>query len=337
MAEGNVRKFVKDKGYESIHRNMLQDVENLSLESIGLLAHLRSYSETWKIHKTELYKRFAKSKRTKVETAWNELVQEKYIVQLRKRTGKKYEYIYYHNHERFTEEDIKNIVEAEQAELWDGKVKKEKKSVTQTEKERNNTEESKEKSSNVDFQQSKLNSSKSADKKFTKDEVYYKDNLLDTLDTRDTKTTQIKNSSLFLEEFSEEERLREKELYMQKAFYENSDKVPEQLAKMLKVFSTSPEQANEYYQVILSAKKNVEISTGYMLWLEHEPELTHEIIQTFSRSIRKIEKERNIDNPKGYLYTAIHEQLQREVNQRVILQNAGNRKNAVPFYNWLED
>ncbi|MRX71136.1 hypothetical protein GJU40_02990 [Bacillus lacus] len=159
MAEGNVRKFVKDKGYESINRNMLQDVENLSLESIGLLAHLTSYAETWKIHKTELYKRFAKSKRTKIEKAWNELVQERYIVQLRKRTGKKYEYIYYHNHQRFTEEDIKNIIEKEQAELWNGKVKKE-------------SEAEEIPSSNVDFQQSNLNSSNSTDKKFTKDEVY---------------------------------------------------------------------------------------------------------------------------------------------------------------------
>ncbi|MFD4820112.1 hypothetical protein [Peribacillus butanolivorans] len=336
MSEGNVKKFLKDKGYESIHRNMLQDVDHLSLESIGLLAHLRSYSDNWKIHKTELYKRFAKSKRTKVEKAWNELVQEKYIVQLRKRAGKKYEYIYYHNHERFSDEDIKDIVEHEQAVIWDGKVKNDDKTIEI--KLSKNTDINND-SSTADFQQSKMNSSFSTDKKLTIDEVNYKNNILDT---KDTNKHAVHND--FSTSLTEDERLKEKELYMQNAFYENLEYIPDQLAKMLKVFSSSTEQAKEFYNLILLAKKNTEIRNGTMIWLENEPELMHEIINTFSRAIRKIEKERNIDNPNGYIYKAIYDLVHREINQRMMLQKMENggtsqyKKNSpnVPLYNWLE-
>src|SRR5699024_12177600 len=89
---GNVKKFIKEKGYESLNRSMLQDEDNLSLQAIGLLANLTSYSDTWVIHKTELYNRFAKNKRKSVQNAWAELVENNYIVQLRKRNGSKYDY-----------------------------------------------------------------------------------------------------------------------------------------------------------------------------------------------------------------------------------------------------
>lgn len=115
------RKEQKGKGYEGISRDMLQDTENLGLGSIGLLAHLFSYPEDWRLRKTELYKRFKKAKRSRIQTIWNELVEENYIVQFRKRKGKKYEYTYHISTVRFSVEKIQQISKREHAEPWNGK------------------------------------------------------------------------------------------------------------------------------------------------------------------------------------------------------------------------
>ncbi len=112
--KGNVKNYSKDKGYEIIPRDFLQD-EELSLQAIGLLSNLQSYPEDWELNKTEVYNRYKKNKRTSVANAWEELVEEKYIVQLRRRNGKKWDYIYYFNLERFTEEKVKDLEEKEQA------------------------------------------------------------------------------------------------------------------------------------------------------------------------------------------------------------------------------
>ncbi|MCI1590842.1 hypothetical protein [Heyndrickxia oleronia] len=45
---------------------------------------------------------------------------------------------------------------------------------------------------------------------------------------------------------------------MEEAFFSNEDYVPEKLAKMLKVFSNTPEEAKAYYDIIMVAKKNAE-------------------------------------------------------------------------------
>lgn len=332
---GNIKKYNNDKGYESLNRNMLQDTENLSIDSIGLLAHLTSYPDNWKLYKTELYTRFAKSKRSKIESAWKELVKEKYIVQLRKRVGPTWEYIYYHNQQRFTDEDIKSIAEQEHAEIWDGKMSKRKQQSNTV------TEESLDINvyPTVDFQQLESNSSKSTPNILTSKEINYKNKSLDNKDTKDTNMPNIKNH--ISNSLSEEQRLKEKELYMQTAYYENQDYVPERIAKMLQVFSDSTEQAKEYYQIILLAKKNAEIKTGYMIWLEHEPETEHQIINSFSRAVRKIEKERNIDNPKGYIYKAIYDYLIQEVGNRQRIQESARKDSKLnqdfTNYNWLEN
>src|SRR5699024_11979762 len=52
---------------------------------------------------------------------------------------------------------------------------------------------------------------------------------------------------------------------------------------------------------ILRAKKKVEKELGRMLLLENEPELESEIINTFSRTIRTVEKERNVNNIEAYI------------------------------------
>ena len=97
------------KGYESINRDMLQD-GNLSLESIGLLSNIISYSENWKLNKTELYTRFNKNKRTSIDRMWDELVSNGYIVQFRKRVGRKYVYQYLVTSHKFNKEEISSII-----------------------------------------------------------------------------------------------------------------------------------------------------------------------------------------------------------------------------------
>lgn len=82
----------------------------ISLEALGLLVNLWSYDiETWDLHKTELYKRFAKNKKTSVTSAWDELVKAKYIHEVKFRQGRKWEYIYYYRPEAFSQYEIDEI------------------------------------------------------------------------------------------------------------------------------------------------------------------------------------------------------------------------------------
>lgn len=156
---------------------------------------------------------------------------------------------------------------------------------------------------------------------------------LKDLDTRDTKDTKINEFSpiQFQNLLKEKERLKSKEQYMEEAFFSNEDYVPEKLAKMLKVFSTTPEEAKAYFDIIMIAKKNAEKDLNLMIWLEHHPEIEQKIIFAFSRSIRKIEKERNIDNPKGYIYKSIYDLLMDE------FRTPFDATNTPYFYNWLEE
>lgn len=119
---GNIKNFNKNVPYEQIPRELLQACDtnskhnkNLSLQAIGLLCNIRSYAETWDLHKTELYKRYAKNKEASVRRAWDELVECGYIVQLKRREGNKYKYIYYVTVYPFTSKDIEEIEEKEGA------------------------------------------------------------------------------------------------------------------------------------------------------------------------------------------------------------------------------
>jgi|GEM_PF-3122850 len=290
---GNIKKYTKHKGYESINRNMLQDVDNLSLQAIGLLANLTSMPDDWAIYKTELYKRFAKNKKTSVQNAWNELVENKYIVQLRRRNGKKYDYIYYYSQEGFSEEDIKEIQEIENCDIWDGK------SSTKASQENNSStaenQQSKMKRNwSADFQQSKMNSSKPADNKLTIKEIYYKDKELDTKDTRDT------------EIHAEIDYIKEQEKYFTESFVNNTEKISEKIAKMLHVFSEGSEKkAERYYSIILKAKNAVSENLDTFIWIEDDPEVEQAIIFSFTNAIRKIKRDQIVQNPDGYVYAAI--------------------------------
>lgn len=108
MTSGATQKYVKNKGYESIKREMLQN-DDLSLEARGLLAYMESMPESYVFHKTQLQKAFKHNKRTCIDRIWNELMSQSYLIAFRKREGKKYIYQYYFTQEKFDEEDIQAI------------------------------------------------------------------------------------------------------------------------------------------------------------------------------------------------------------------------------------
>jgi hypothetical protein len=98
-----------------------QQENPISLEALGLLVNLLSYPPTWEIHKTELYKRFAKHRETSVKNAWGNLTSANYIIEFKYRVGKKWEYVYYLRKVPFTDEEKKEILENarnEYGEIW---------------------------------------------------------------------------------------------------------------------------------------------------------------------------------------------------------------------------
>lgn len=122
MASGKIKikNFPDDVPFEKIPRELLQSCDtnsvhnkNMSLQAIGLLCNIRSYADTWDLHKTELYKRYAKNKEFSVRSAWDELVENNYIIQLKVRDGSKWVYIYYANVHPFTQEEIQEIEQSE--------------------------------------------------------------------------------------------------------------------------------------------------------------------------------------------------------------------------------
>lgn len=93
----------------------------ISLEGLGLLMNLLSYPTTWELHKTELYKRFAKHGEKSVKSAWKSLVEADYIIEFKYRIGKKYEYVYYVRKVPFTVDEKATILanaEKEYGEIW---------------------------------------------------------------------------------------------------------------------------------------------------------------------------------------------------------------------------
>ncbi|MGX6962265.1 hypothetical protein [Vagococcus xieshaowenii] len=107
---GAIKRMNKRKGYQSIPRSFLQD-ENISLEAIGLLCNMESMPDNWVFYKTELMSRFKFNKRTSITRIWDELVREGYIVQFRKRSGKKFEYQYIFSLEKFSPEELTELLE----------------------------------------------------------------------------------------------------------------------------------------------------------------------------------------------------------------------------------
>ncbi|WP_242359041.1 hypothetical protein [Lactococcus petauri] len=113
-----IKKFKKNKGYESLSREFLQR-NDLSLEARGLLAYMESMPDDYTFHKTQLYKCFDKNKKRSVERIWNELLDNNFIIAFSKRNGSKTDYEYLFTHEGFSEEEISELNEQYFAEGWD--------------------------------------------------------------------------------------------------------------------------------------------------------------------------------------------------------------------------
>lgn len=137
-----------------------------------------------------------------------------------------------------------------------------------------------------------------------------------TLDTGDTvagslQSEKNKNDYLKTEKIERKEKDEKKKEFMKKGFFENSEKVPKRISELLRVFSESEKQAQEYYKIILRAKSSVEKERGIFILIEEHQELEHEIINAFSRAVRKIEREQNVENSNGYLYKTIYETIKK--------------------------
>lgn len=156
---------------------------------------------------------------------------------------------------------------------------------------------------------------------------------LDTIDTEDTKNNRF--HSLACQAGSSKENLKNQ--YMEKAFFENHEVIPEQLAHILHVFSENPEEAKRYYNLILMAKNAVAVENNYLIWFENEPELVYEVVNAFSRAIRKIEKERNVANRNGYIYKSIYQTLDRIIGERVWENSDIPAQNSLHSYKWIEN
>lgn len=109
QGNGNTHRF-KNKGYESIPRELLQDTERLSFGAIGLLSYMLSKPDNWTFHKTWLYDTpEIKDKRRKITGYWDELVDACYILQFEKRVGSTPKYEYYFNDTPFNADEILQI------------------------------------------------------------------------------------------------------------------------------------------------------------------------------------------------------------------------------------
>ena len=168
MTSGATQKYIKNKGYESISRAMLQN-DDLSLEARGLLAYMESMPESYVFHKTQLQKAFTHNKRTCIDRIWNELMSQNYLIAFRKRDGKKYIYHYYFTQDKFDEEDIEAI-ESDLLSAGFERVplieRKSRKAKTKSETLKNQ-DLSDEEIWDVDFEQSKMDCSKSTGNKLT--------------------------------------------------------------------------------------------------------------------------------------------------------------------------
>lgn len=107
---GSILRFNKHKGYESIPREFAQN-EKLSYEARGLLISIASYPESFKLYKCELYRRSDKNSRRKIDRCWQELIEEGYIIQFRKRMGKKYLFSYLFSLEPFLSDEFLSMLE----------------------------------------------------------------------------------------------------------------------------------------------------------------------------------------------------------------------------------
>lgn len=200
----------------------------VSLEALGLLVNLLSYPMKWELHKTELYKRFAKNKETSVRSAWKDLMEAGYIIEFKYRVGKKYEYVYYLRKVTFTADEQAEVLENarnEHGEIW-----------------------------GLDFQDLKMESSKP---RANKDLILNKNTLLNTDDDKRT------GSRGYDSEYSvtnEDAKTNAKPATIE-APEENAIAIIDEMQKLTKD-KLKPKSFNAVVDKVLDIKKQNEIGAG---------------------------------------------------------------------------
>ena len=105
------RKYVDGKGYEAIPRALMRD-KLLSLEARGLMVYLQSLmdEEVENLTKTVLFESFKTNGKRQVSRMWDELIEQGYLLQFRRRNGKYYEYHYMFSVSKYPAEDLAQIL-----------------------------------------------------------------------------------------------------------------------------------------------------------------------------------------------------------------------------------
>lgn len=152
--------------------------------------------------------------------------------------------------------------------------------------------------------------------------------VIDTEDTKDTQNDLVAHSNL-----SQLEKQRKRKELMEKAYRENTTKIPEEISEVLNVFCDTEKQRTEYYKAMIVAKKNAEKDLDTMLNFEQYSTLAPDMAQAFVRAIRKIEKSKNVGNPSGYIFKSVYQTL---IDNYRVFQETDSPKNS-KFYNWIED
>lgn len=142
--------------------------------------------------------------------------------------------------------------------------------------------------------------------KVDSNDTYFNNTDLKELDTKDTKIDSLQTTSDSKKEIQKK--------YIERAFYNNEYKIPDELSNVFKVFCKNIEESEIYYKSINKAKldafnfalENKGIDLIHISKLENEPELLQRIVDSFVRSIRNIEQKRNVKNPTGYVYKATY-------------------------------
>lgn len=105
---GLMHKAKVEKDYVEIPNDTARAPEttDLSLQALGLIVNLWSYPvDKWELHKTELYKRFTKNKETSVRSAFKELVDNNFMIEVKYRKNGRNDYDYVYRSYPFTEEE----------------------------------------------------------------------------------------------------------------------------------------------------------------------------------------------------------------------------------------
>ena len=96
----------KENRFTTLHNEPLQNLKNL--KSIGLLSYLMSLPSDWTIYKTQLAKTFG---RGPVNTAFEELLENRYLFIIKTRVGKSDNYLYYVSDTTFSDDYIREEID----------------------------------------------------------------------------------------------------------------------------------------------------------------------------------------------------------------------------------